>query len=305
MPIGQADRAAGAGFAQPGGDGPVGGGLAVRDGRQDGPDLAGKFAAGQVQRHVERGQVSGEIPRQFLLDLLQVVVVPWRHGIAETVLQGFNLPGQRRPVEELQQHQPTALGHGDHRSQRRGQAREQQRLTVGCATGGDVEGFLEGIAKTAQGLVAAVERRAVDGVALFDAAQRHAQAARAQPGMKGHAEMLLEPAPQFQRLDAGGQQPGIGPALLGIGFHRLEQRLYPIRGDGRGVQGFTAQAGTIARRQAFVGMGEELDILRLWLACRAAGTTENPGGFDRGKKHPLVGGVAFEHGANHLGVGRK
>ena len=86
---------------------------------------------------------------------------------------------------------------------------------MGGAAGGDVERLLKRIAKTAQGFIAGVERRAVDGFALFDAAQCHAQAPGAQPGVKGHAEMLLEPAPQFQRLDALGEQLGIGPAMSG------------------------------------------------------------------------------------------
>ncbi|MNF92086.1 hypothetical protein D3C84_747200 [compost metagenome] len=52
-------------------------------------------------------------------------------------------------------------------------------------------------------------------------------------------------------------------------------------------------------------MGKELDVLRLRLARRATGAAENAGGLDRRKEHPLVGGVSFEHGADHLGVGRK
>ncbi|MNY24990.1 hypothetical protein D3C86_1587400 [compost metagenome] len=68
-----------------------------------------------------------------------------------------------------------------------------------------MKGFLKGIAKTAQGLVAGIEGDVIDGVALFDPAQRHAQAPGAQPGVEGHAEMLLEPATQFQRFDASDQ----------------------------------------------------------------------------------------------------
>ncbi|MNR14907.1 hypothetical protein D3C85_1314060 [compost metagenome] len=68
-----------------------------------------------------------------------------------------------------------------------------------------MERLLKRITKTAEGFITRVECRAVDGIALFDPAQRHAEATGAQPGVKGHAQMLLEPAPQFQRLDAFGQ----------------------------------------------------------------------------------------------------
>ncbi|MNF58832.1 hypothetical protein D3C84_404040 [compost metagenome] len=81
--------------------------------------------------------------------------------------------------------------------------------------------------------------------------------------------------------------------------------MHPVRGNGGSVQRFASQAGSITGGQALIRMGKELDILRFWLARRAAGAAKDPGGFDRGKKHSLVRGVAFEHGADHLGVGRE
>lgn len=117
--------------------------------------------------------------------------------------------------------------------------------------------------------------------------------------------MLLEPAPQLQRLDALGQQLGVGPALLGIGVHRLQQRLHPAGCDGRSVQRFAAQTRAITRRHAFIGMRKELDVLRFRRTRRAAGAAEDPGGFHGREEHAFVGSVAFEHGANHFGVGRQ
>ncbi|MNT39624.1 hypothetical protein D3C72_1758880 [compost metagenome] len=121
---------------------------------QLGPDLAGELAAGHVQGDAEFSTLAGEILGQLLFDLLQMPVVSRRHGITMATLQALHFAGQRRLVEKFQKHQPTALGHGDHRPQRRRQPGEQQRLTVGGASRGDVEGLLKRIAKAAQGFVA-------------------------------------------------------------------------------------------------------------------------------------------------------
>ncbi|MNV09948.1 hypothetical protein D3C71_1004570 [compost metagenome] len=117
--------------------------------------------------------------------------------------------------------------------------------------------------------------------------------------------MLLEPAAQFQRFDTFGLQLRICPAQLGINVYRSEQLLHPVRRDRSSVHGFATQARAVARRKAFIGVSEELDILRFRAACGAAWSAEDPGGLDRREEHPLVGGVSFEHGANHLGVGRQ
>ncbi|MNY61220.1 hypothetical protein D3C86_1978790 [compost metagenome] len=87
MPVGQAHRPTGTGLAQARRDGTVGGGPAVGDLRQFSPDPAGELAAGHVQGHAELSERAGEIRRQLRFDLLQMRVVPRRHGITETVLQ--------------------------------------------------------------------------------------------------------------------------------------------------------------------------------------------------------------------------
>ena len=105
VPIGQAHRTTGAGFAQRGGYGAIGSGVAIGDFPQLGPDLAGEFATGQVQGNAELLELASEIPGKLFFDLLQVLVVSWRHGIAIAVLQLFDFPGQCWPIEKLQQYQ--------------------------------------------------------------------------------------------------------------------------------------------------------------------------------------------------------
>ena len=119
-----------------------------------------------------------------------------------------------------------------------------------------------------------------------------------------HAEMMLDQRRSFSgsmpsASNCASLQRSSGPC------RRPRATLYPVRRNGRSVQRFAAQTGAVTGAHAFVGMGEELDVLRFRFARRATGAAEDAGGFHGREEHAFIGSVAFEHGANHLGVGRQ
>ena len=172
----------------------VGARLPIRNLSQELPGSALELGAGDDQGDGELSQISLEVEFEFLVELLEMLILAWQHCAIQVFLEAPNLRLQHAPIRELEQADPLFRGCCRHRAEGSQQARHHSEIPMAAASRRISQNAVEGVPEATQRLESMIVGHHNLLVPESNPAQSKSQTLSSLVGLEGYPVVLTEPA---------------------------------------------------------------------------------------------------------------